>query len=284
MTTETSTQPEADAKADSDAKPDKLGAAKILKEDAVPDASAAAPEKLDAEQQERSRRIKKMFGDISHAYDLNNHLLSLNIDKRWRSKTVELALEGRRESVRSVLDCCSGTGDLALELSSELGPEVEVVGTDFTPKMVELAQEKGREAKSPATFFVGDTMQLPFEDNRFDLATVAFGIRNVADLQGGIAEMVRVLKPGGRLVILEFTPLRNPLLRKTYRYYFEHFLPCLGGMISGRMDAYKYLAQSVEEFPDCDDLKQKIEAAGVDNVRYQRLTFGVSAVHLGEKK
>jgi len=252
-----------------------LGAATILRADG-PIAPAEQPGG------ERARRIQRMFADIAHAYDFNNHFLSLNIDRAWRNRAVRMALEDREEETFSVLDCCTGTGDLALALARGLHGQAQVVGADFTAPM--LLRGRAKQRRPDEVHWVnGDSMRLPFADDTFDLATVAFGIRNVADLHQGLSEMVRVVRPGGRVLVLEFTPLRNRFVRWAFDLYFNKVLAWVSGLIARRVDAYRYLAESVEAFPDCDALKAALERAGLGGVRYRRLTFGIAAIHVGEK-
>lgn len=237
-----------------------------------------------------------MFADISPRYDLLNHVLSLNVDRRWRRLVVR-RLELQPDS--EVLDVCTGTGDLALELAAELGagkasestartqPTGRVVGTDFTPEMVRLAEAKRRRLPHSRTAFaVADTLALPFGDGSFDVVTVAFGIRNVADLDAGLAEMLRVLKPGGRAAILEFSQPRIPGFRAIFRAYFHHVLPRLGGWISGSRKgrkAYAYLPASVAEFPSAPELSKRLQAVGFSTVSVLTLSLGIAAIHIATR-
>jgi demethylmenaquinone methyltransferase / 2-methoxy-6-polyprenyl-1,4-benzoquinol methylase len=224
-------------------------------------------------------RIREMFDQISPRYDLLNHLLSLNSDVLWRRKAVE-----HLGPVKRVLDVCSGTGDMALEIRRRWG--AEVVGSDFAYRMLAIGQAKARR-KSISTsvrFQQADTTRLPYRDAAFDGATVAFGIRNVVDAPRGIAEMARVVRPGGRVVILEFTLPRNPVLRWGYLAYFGNVLPRIGRMIArSEIDAYRYLPDSVARWPSPDELKAQMERAGLSNVRYDLLFGGVAAIHVGTK-
>ena len=222
-------------------------------------------------------RIREMFDQISPRYDLLNHLLSLNSDVLWRRKAVE-----RLGPVKRVLDVCSGTGDMAFELRRRWG--ARVVGSDFAYRMLEIGQAKARRRslEEAVGFQQADTLRLPFRDASFDAATVAFGIRNVVDAPRGIAEMARVTRPGGKVLILEFTLPRNALLRWGYLAYFGNVLPRIGRMIArSEIDAYRYLPDSVAKWPSPDELKAQMERAGLKDVGYDLLFGGVAAIHMG---
>lgn len=218
-----------------------------------------------------------MFDRIAPTYDLLNHLLSANIDKRWRKKAIELLdLQGDE----AILDACCGTGDLAIALQRQgVGP---VVGSDFAPQMLEVAREK--DTSGTIRFEVADTTNLPFEDNTFDIATVAFGVRNLEDLDGGFRDLCRVLKPGGRLCVLEFSRPPNALFRGIYHTYFMVVLPIIGNLVSGGADnAYAYLPRSVMAFPGPQALADRMQAAGFGEVAIHPLTMGISVVHIATK-
>ncbi|HEX7902223.1 MAG TPA: bifunctional demethylmenaquinone methyltransferase/2-methoxy-6-polyprenyl-1,4-benzoquinol methylase UbiE [Planctomycetota bacterium] len=224
-------------------------------------------------------KIREMFDQISPRYDLLNHLLSLNSDVLWRRKAVE-----RLGPVKRVLDVCSGTGDMAFELRRRWG--ARVVGSDFSFRMLEIGQAKARRKSLAASvgFQQADTLRLPFRDASFDAATVAFGIRNVVDAPRGIAEMARVVRPGGKVLILEFTLPSNALLRWGYLAYFGNVLPRVGRMIArAEIDAYRYLPDSVARWPSPDELKRQMEGAGLKDVGYDLLFGGVAAIHMGQK-
>ena len=221
------------------------------------------------------RRIREMFDTISPRYDFLNHLLSLNVDVLWRRRAAERC----GPSPRRILDVCSGTGDLALELRRRWN--CDVVGTDFAFRMLQRARGKGR--RDPALRFQqADTMRLPFRDGAFDACTVAFGLRNVVDPDAGIREMARVVKAGGRVVILEFATPPSRILRGGYRFYFSRILPALGELIApARRGAYRYLPDSVAAWPDPDALTRSLERAGLAEAGFERLTLGIAAVHFG---
>ncbi len=214
-----------------------------------------------------------MFDRIAPTYDLLNHLLSLNIDTRWRKQAVKmLNLTGSER----VLDACCGTGDLAVALMQ--GGAGTVAGTDFSPEMIRLANEKAGETIS---FQVADTLELPFDDQTFDVATVGFGARNLEDLDAGFRSLHRVLKPGGRMLILEFNRPKNPIVRTVYGLYFMLVLPMIGNIVSGGADnAYAYLPRSVMAFPSPEVLAERMKAAGFSSVNIKPLTFGIAYVHL----
>ncbi|XOB99578.1 bifunctional demethylmenaquinone methyltransferase/2-methoxy-6-polyprenyl-1,4-benzoquinol methylase UbiE [Deinococcota bacterium DY0809b] len=220
-----------------------------------------------------------MFGEIAPRYDLLNRLLSGGVDQRWRRLAVRLATE---KAPRRILDVATGTGDVALRLK-RVRPAAEVVGADFTPQMLELARAKAERTGLDVRFVEADALALPFADASFDAVTVAFGFRNFADYERGLAEFYRVLAPGGRAVILEFPPPPEGLLGRAYRLYFGGVLPWIGGVISGRPEAYRYLPNSVERFPRPERLAAMLRAAGFAGVRWRLLTGGIAAVHVGDK-
>jgi demethylmenaquinone methyltransferase/2-methoxy-6-polyprenyl-1,4-benzoquinol methylase len=222
-----------------------------------------------------------MFAGIAPRYDFLNHFLSANQDLRWRRRTVE---EGKVRPGEPVLDVCTGTGDLAMEWARQLGPSSEVVGTDFCEPMVRLGMEKVRRAGMNVRLGVADTLRLPFPDGGFAAASVGFGIRNVADLEGGIREMARVVRPGGRVLILEFTRPSNVAIRFVYYVYFLLLLPLLGNLVSGsRQNAYGYLPRSVLTFPDRRRLASLMEKVGLREVKVKDLSLGIVTVHSGVK-
>ncbi len=222
--------------------------------------------------------VRRMFSEIAPRYDLLNRLLSLGVDQAWRRRAVALALE---KAPRRILDLATGTGDLALLLKAR-APGAEVVGVDFAPPMLDLARKKAERRGLGVVFLEANALALPFPTGAFDAVTVAFGFRNFADYPGGLREIHRVLAPGGRAVILEFPPPPKGLLGRAYRFYFHRVLPFLGGVISGRPEAYRYLPESVDRFPSPEALKALMEAQGF-RVRYELLTFGVAAIHVGDK-
>ena len=227
---------------------------------------------------ERETQVQRIFSEIAPRYDLLNHVLSLNIDRAWRRKAVDrLAWEKRPEGV--FLDACAGTYDLALELVGRSAFRGRVVAADFAHPM--LAQGAGKVADAPVSPVCGDALSLPFPDDTFDGATVGFGVRNLSDLERGLAEFHRVLRPGARLVVLEFTTPPNRLVRAGYLFYFHRILPVVGRIVSGHPWAYSYLPESVREFPGPEELGQLFRDAGYDAAGWQLLTGGIAAIHWG---
>ncbi len=231
---------------------------------------------------EKGEKIQQMFGTIAPRYDFLNRLLSFGIDRRWRTKAVSLLKyqEGSR-----ILDVATGTGDVALEIARSTPPSVSITGADFCKEMVELGQVKV--AASPyasrINFRVAPCEDLPFPDNTFDSITIAFGIRNVVDRRLGLAEMWRVLRPGGRMIILEFSTPRSQFFRQIYYFYFRRLLPMIGGLFS-RYNAYKYLPDSVLEFPSHQEFSRMISAAGFSKIQIKELTFGIASIYVGDKE
>lgn len=220
--------------------------------------------------------VRGMFTAIAPRYDLLNHLLSLNVDRRWRRQAVRL-LGWDRAPEGLYLDLCAGTLDLAATLGSTPGFRGRVVGLDFVRPMLEL----GRHKSAAVVPLNADALELPFGAKVFDGATVGFGVRNLADLDLGLREAVRVLKPGAPLVILEFTTPKWQPLRGLYLFYFRRMLPSIGRLVSKHRSAYSYLPESVLSFPEPDALAARMRTAGLTDVRYQRLFGGVCALHRG---
>ena len=230
----------------------------------------------------RPSDIRGMFHDISPTYDFLNHLLSLNIDRRWRRFTARTVMTDRPARV---LDVCAGTGDLAIELTNEARRRevaTQVIAADFTPSMMRRGQAKFAQLQGDAPMphpMVADTMHLPFPSGHFDLATVAFGIRNVTDVAAGLAEMARVCRSGGRVVVLEFSQPRNKAIAWCYNRYFFGVLPWVGRLISGSR-AYTYLPKSVAKFPDGEEFSRLLSEATGGEVTLYPLTFGIATLYV----
>lgn len=246
-----------------------------------------------------NERVRAMFGEIAPRYDLLNHLLSLQIDRYWRWRTVRLAPP---VGDAPILDLCTGTGDLALayaraaaraaggsspgEHSAAGDAAAPVVAADFCHPMLVRGDAKRRRAglNGQVTFVEADTQRLPFPDDYFQLVSVAFGLRNVSDTDRGLAEMARVCRPGGRVVVLEFSQPRWQPLGGLYRLYFQHVLPRIGQWLArNRHDAYSYLPESVNEFPSGEALLERMRAAGLASTRHVPLTLGVASIYVGTK-
>ena len=230
-----------------------------------------------------NERVQRMFAEIAPRYDLMNHLLSRNIDRWWRRKTVR-KLEPVGEL--PILDVCTGTGDLALAYSKYSEGKVPVVAADFCPEMLEIGKRKKERAglNGEVTFVEADTQALPFEDDKFQIVCVAFGLRNVQDTDQGLAEMARVCAPGGRVAILEFSMPRWQPFRGMYGLYFRHVLPRIGQMFArNSSDAYSYLPESVSQFPEGEALMERMELAGLDFAQCFPLTLGVASLYVAEK-
>src|ERR1035437_2999395 len=235
----------------------------------------------DAKEVAHSEAVKAMFSGIAGRYDLLNHLLSLKIDKSWRRK-VRVRLADILENKNAlVLDVACGTGDLAIEL--QRGAVAKVIGTDFCRPMLEIAQQKNGTGVGYIPYIEGDAMVLPFADDSFDAVTIAFGLRNLPNYPSGLKELRRVLKPAGRLAILECSSPSLPGFREIYKLYFERILPHIGGVISGNRGAYTYLPNSVSKFPDKKTLAAMMGEAGFKDVSFQSLTGGTAAIHVGSK-
>ncbi len=220
--------------------------------------------------------VRRMFGEVAPRYDTLNHLLSFQIDRYWRSQTVRAVRHILDDLDAVVLDICCGTGDLTLALRS--GALARVLGSDFCHPMLTAAMRKGG---SGAPFFEADALRLPVADRSLELITVAFGFRNLANYENGLLEMRRALKPGGTVAILEFSTPPNALFRSFYGFYSTQVLPRIGSLISGSKDAYTYLPESVRKFPDAPGLLRKMEASGFKDVKFERMTFGIVALHTG---
>ncbi|MFM7137770.1 MAG: bifunctional demethylmenaquinone methyltransferase/2-methoxy-6-polyprenyl-1,4-benzoquinol methylase UbiE [Planctomycetota bacterium] len=226
-------------------------------------------------------RVRGMFAEIAPRYDLVNRLLSGGIDVLWRRTTVRRAPPPKSGAI---LDVCCGTGDLALAYAAKAGPDVRIVASDFCRPMLDRGEEKAIKAGQEIEWIEADAMRLPFAAAAFDLVTVAFGLRNIADTAQGLAEMARVTKPGGKLAILEFSLPRSAVIRAGYLWYFRNVLPRLGNAVARNgSDAYTYLNQSVEEFPSGERLASLVRAAGFDSVDMLPLSLGIATLTIATR-
>ena len=234
-----------------------------------------------------------MFDRIAGVYDRMNRVMTAGLDRRWRERAVERAELGPGDAA---LDVCCGTGDLAFELARRVGPDGRVVGCDFSERMLELARAKDEELRlgggpetngsrsglAPVEFEWADALDLPYADESFDAVTVGFGVRNLADLEAGLEELTRVLKPGGRLVILEITQPQRPPLSTFFSLWFDRAVPVLG-RLAGDSAAYTYLPESVRTFPGPERLGELMDGAGLRRIRWLLLAGGIIAIHAGVK-
>ena len=224
---------------------------------------------------EASRWVRAMFGRVAHRYDAANHVLSMNIDKLWRARTVAAVREDIRDPQARVLDLCCGTGDLMMALEKARG--AAVMGSDFCHPMLLGAAKKS----SRTPLFEADALQLPLSEGSLDVVTIAFGYRNFANYEAGLRELRRVTKPGGKLAILEFSQPPNRAFAQLYNWYSRRILPLVGGMLTGNRDAYSYLPESVRKFPGAEELAAMMRRAGFTDVRFERMTCGIVALHTG---
>lgn len=223
--------------------------------------------------------VRTMFSGIASRYDLLNHLLSANIDKSWRRRVRAVLAEVLEDRDAVVLDVACGTGDLSIELQRDAS--ARVIGTDFCRPMLDLAREKTASISLDIPYIEADAMRLSFADESFDAVTIAFGLRNLSNFSDGLVELRRVLKPGGRLAVLEFSSPAVPGFRALFNFYFSRVLPRIGGIVSGSRGAYEYLPDSVSKFPDQKNLVKMMQQAGFDEVTYSNLTGGIAAIHSG---
>jgi demethylmenaquinone methyltransferase / 2-methoxy-6-polyprenyl-1,4-benzoquinol methylase len=240
------------------------------------EASSGLPKR---ESEQFADDVRGMFDRIAGVYDVMNSAMTAGLHHDWRQRAVERAEVGPGSDA---LDVCCGTGDLALELRRRIGPDGRVVGCDFSEPMLELARRKSGDQGLPVEFGWADALELPYGDASFDAVTIGFGARNLADLERGLAEMARVLRPGGRLVILEITrPQRQPLA-SFYSLWFDRIVPVIG-TFAGDPEAYSYLPDSVRSFPEPRELAALIDAAGFEQIRWLLLAGGIIAIHSATK-
>lgn len=236
-------------------------------------------DEISAAANEHANRVRDMFARIAARYDLLNHLLSANVDKRWRRRVAAIARDQLQVDDARILDVACGTGDLSYTLFDMTG--AAVVGSDFCRPMLDIAASKRRGSSIP--FVEGDALALPFRSQTFNVATIAFGLRNLASIEQGLAELRRVLRPGGTILVLEFSQPVVPGFSSLFRFYFTKLLPLVGGLISGSRQAYRYLPQSVSKFPNQEELLRTMQDVGFAEVRYENLTGGIAAIHFGKK-
>lgn len=237
------------------------------------------PNQPTASEAAHSKAVREMFSGIALRYDLLNHLLSFNIDKRWRRRVRAQIQPILSNTNALVLDVACGTGDLTIELQTNSA--ATVIGSDFCRPMLAVANKKNNSLAKKIEYIEGDAMNLSFADVSFDAVTIAFGLRNLANFADGVAELRRVIKPGGTLAILEFSSPVVPGFRQLFNFYFANVLPRIGGAVSGSRGAYEYLPNSVRKFPDQKALAALMEIAGFENITYQNLTGGIAAIHTG---
>jgi demethylmenaquinone methyltransferase/2-methoxy-6-polyprenyl-1,4-benzoquinol methylase len=234
----------------------------------------------DTSDEQFAGQIRGMFDRIAGVYDVMNTAMTAGLHHRWRERAADRA---ELEPGESALDVCCGTGDLAFELARRAGPHGRVIGSDFSERMLDLARAKQADRGVEGLRFEwADALDLPYDDEAFDAVTVGFGVRNLADLERGIAEMTRVLRPAGRLVILEITNPRRPPLSTFFELWFDRIVPLLG-TLAGDRDAYTYLPESVKRFPPPEGLAMIMDRAGLDRFRYTILAGGIIAIHSGAR-
>jgi demethylmenaquinone methyltransferase / 2-methoxy-6-polyprenyl-1,4-benzoquinol methylase len=232
------------------------------------------------EQTGKKEQVAKMFDNISHRYDFLNHFLSLGIDKLWRKKAISYLKDLKPVQI---LDVATGTGDFAIQALS-LNP-TKVSGIDISEGMLEVGRKKIRARKLDHLIELrkGDSENIPFEQNKFDAVTVAFGVRNFENLEKGLGEIFRVLKPGGRLVVLEFSRPRAFPMKQLFSFYFKQILPKIGNAVSSDKAAYTYLPESVQAFPDGADFVRILNEIGFKDTKCKVLSFGISSIYIGTK-
>ena len=241
-------------------------------------ASGSKPEGVQSEQ-EAARWVRAMFGRVAHRYDLANHLLSANVDRAWRARTVTRVGDILMRPDARVLDLACGTGDLLMTL--ERAANRPLMGSDFCHPMLAGAAAKLSRAAMRSSLLESDALALPFSDRSLDLITIGFGYRNFVNYRDALTEVRRVLRPGGALAILEFTQPPNPWFAALYNWYSRRVLPIIGGAISGAPEAYRYLPESVKKFPDAPGLANMMREARFDSVKWEYLSLGIVALHIG---
>lgn len=231
---------------------------------------------------EKKQQVSKMFNNISGKYDFLNHFLSAGIDRRWRKRAISKLKD---INPKHILDVATGTGDLALEAQKQLKPE-RIIGIDIAVKMLEIGRTKlnKKGLSEIISLDEGDSENLPFEDNSFDAVVVAFGVRNFANVERGLQEMIRVLRPGGKCVILEFSKPKVFPIKQLYNFYFSSILPGIGRITSKDKKAYSYLYESVQAFPEGKDFEQLLQKLGLNHTSCEALTMGICSIYTGSKQ
>lgn len=240
------------------------------------------PNERTADELKHARAVREMFSGIAGKYDFLNHFLSVNTDKRWRRLVAKKLQDVLDKPGATVLDVACGTGDLSLEMQKS--GKAKIIGTDFCRPMLSVAREKNQKNQTAIPYIEGDGMNLSFADNTFDAVTIAFGLRNFSNWLDGLKELHRVLKPNGKLAILEFSTPIIPGFKQIFNLYFTQVLPRIGGAVSGSRGAYEYLPNSVSRFPDQKNLALMMGEVGFSDVEYKNLTGGIAALHSGAKK
>ncbi len=231
--------------------------------------------------QTKKDEIREMFNNIAPAYDRLNHTLSFNIDRIWRRRVVNHV---KRLTPHSILDLATGTGDLAIQMATRID-QSSITAVDLSQGMLEVAKQKvaSRNLNQRISLHVGDAEHLDIESGSMDVVTVAFGVRNFGDLNAGLVEIARTIRPGGEVVILEFSTPQNPIFGAIYKFYSRYILPVIGGMISKDRGAYEYLPASVEEFPQPAQFMEIMKRAGFKNCRARSQSLGIAQIYIGEK-
>ena len=234
------------------------------------------------ENESKKKQVERMFDNIAHKYDFLNHFFSIGIDVLWRKKCVRILSKMKPQTV---LDMATGTADFAIEII-RMGVDAKVTGVDLSAGMLEVGKEKviARGYEDKITLEQGDSENLPFKDGTFDAYTVAFGVRNFENLDKGLSEMHRVLKPGAVTLILEFSKPKAFPIKQLFGFYFKYIMPTIGNLLSKDSSAYTYLPESVMAFPEGEGFLAKMEAAGFDNLKQRKLTGGIASIYLGYKK
>ncbi|HEY0051137.1 MAG TPA: bifunctional demethylmenaquinone methyltransferase/2-methoxy-6-polyprenyl-1,4-benzoquinol methylase UbiE [Pyrinomonadaceae bacterium] len=240
------------------------------------------PNERTADELKHARAVREMFSGIAGKYDFLNHFLSVNTDKRWRRLVAKKLQDVLDKPGAMVLDVACGTGDLSLEMQKS--GKAKIIGTDFCRPMLSVAREKNQKNQTAIPYIEGDGMNLSFADDTFDAVTIAFGLRNFSNWLDGLKELHRVLKPNGKLAILEFSTPIIPGFKQIFNLYFTQVLPRIGGAVSGSRGAYEYLPNSVSRFPDQKNLALMMGEVGFSDVEYKNLTGGIAALHSGAKK